>query len=228
MQTKFLKVLWKCVLMAVMGVMIAPHASFARHGDDDDSSSSSSSSSVSSSRSSSSSRSRSSSSHSNGSSSSASSSSGGNSQRERIRVSLLPATGVNTEARGRAEYRRRSEEKPARFEVKVKVPLGSAVPAVADESAAAELVLTANVVRASVVVASCALEFDRISDDSSDGVVAEYKSEVRSKKRGRIQIKAGECVSAATSAVAVPSLKSGDTVQVETVADGVLLEKTVP
>ncbi len=212
-----------------LALAILPSTSLAHGGDDDDDGSSSSSSASSFSNSSGSNSSASSSqgssahSHSSGSSSSAGSSTSGTT----VHAQLSPAVGIETQATGRAQFRRRSATQPARFHVKVRIPLGASVPNVLDVTQADTLPVTARVIRQGIVVSSCSLDFIGTASSQAQGSVAKYSAAVRSKSRRRVRTLSGECVSALHLNAVIPNLKKNDTVQVETVENGVFLERTI-
>ncbi len=226
------RTLKKTLTLSLTGLVWASfaHPALARHGDDDSHSSGSSSSAGSSvSSGGSSSSAGSSSSRSTSSSRSSASSSSASSSRGPKALSRLKATtGVVTTARGQVEYEAKTKKAERRLVIKVKVPVGSLVPPLADLTAAENIAITASILRADASIAECTLDFDRASENQNTAK-AEFKLDVRIKRGRNLRSSKGSCsVAQGDSAVeGLPALKKGDKVEIKESSVGTFLEATL-
>jgi hypothetical protein len=158
----------------------------------------------------------------------------------RLRDRLSLVDGVVSSASGISDFRSEVKKKHthSRFRIQVKIPLPSAIPAVANEAEARALPMSGTLSRDGVAYAICSLQFDQIDEqfeEEDDGVptalTAHFRADMESTVKGsktRLKRRRGSCdIDLATEGVqkGVPAVADGDTVVVtHGLLDSALLE----
>lgn len=147
-------------------------------------------------------------------------------------IALAAIEGVVTEASGKIKYQVKNKQQRRRFMGKVKIPLPSALPAIADEAGAQSADIRLEISRADVPVALCYLVLANLGDDddSEESLQAVYKVDVETRvKNGQSKdkIRKGSCdIDLATEAVqsGVPELQDGDIIKARSVSGDVAVD----
>ncbi len=153
----------------------------------------------------------------------------------RIRARLIPTDGVATLARGKVEYRLKSNgsKRDDRLKITVKIPLPSSIPAAADQTEAQALVLRAVFYRAGVAYAACSLGYHD-DEQLEHPSIAEFRSDVRGRgKKSNLKLKEnhGSCLinlNSPDEQPGLPIVQSGDSLNVEDSVAGEFLGVILP
>lgn len=147
------------------------------------------------------------------------------------RIQLNAIEGVATLARANIKYQVKAKQERRRLSAKLKIPLPSSIPAIADEAGALAADLRLEFSRADVPYALCYLAFDEVEiDDEDASLEAEYKLDLETRvKHGetREKFRKGSCdIDLLTDAVqaGVPDLQDGDIIKARIVSGDVGLD----